>query len=98
MCAVARKFLTGCELDNNKTITLNFHFAREGYFLLTGFVLTPKGDPLPNAGLEITRIDGRYNPPIEKPIGVTFSKSDGSYGISFPLKLKCSYKITAYSP
>lgn len=97
MCAVARKFLTGCELCNNKTINLNFHFAREEYFLLTGFILTPTGDPLSNAALEITLIDGRYNPSREKLIGVTFSQADGMYGISLPLKSKCSYRIIAYS-
>ena len=98
MCAVARKFLMGCELEINKTIDLNFHFANERYFLLTGFIFNPIGEPLPNAALEITLIDGRYIPPIEKHIGITFSQADGSYGISLPLKLKCSYRLTAYSP
>lgn len=98
MCAVAKKLLMGCELKNNKTIDLNFHFDNERYFLLTGIVFNPIGEPLPNAALEITLIDGRYNPPIEKHIGITFSQEDGRYGISLPLKLKCSYKITAYSP
>ena len=98
MCAVARKFLMGCELDNNKTMNLNFYFANERYLLLTGVIFNPIGEPLPNAALEITLIDGRYIPPIEKHIGITFSQADGSYGISLPLKLKCSYRLTAYSP
>lgn len=98
MCAVARKFLTGCELDNNKIITLNFQFTNEGYFLLRGFVLTPTGEPLPNAALEITLMDRKYNPPRESFIGVTFSQSDGRYGISLPFKLNYYYTIMAYSP
>jgi len=98
MCAVARKLLMGCELENNKTIDLNFHFDNERYFLLMGTVFNPIGEPLPNAALEIELIDKRYNPPREKLIGVTFSQVNGSYGISLPLKLKCFYRITVYSP
>lgn len=98
MCAVARKYLTGYELDKNEIIDLNFYFNNEIYFLLTGVVFNPIGEPLPNAALEITLIDGRYNPSRENIIGVTFSQSDGSYGISLLLKFKCSYRITAYSP
>lgn len=98
MCAVSKKLLTGYELDKNKTINLNFHFSNERYFLLTGVVFNPIGEPLPNAALEITLIDGNYTPPREKHIGLTFSQSDGSYGISLPVNLKCSYRITAYSP
>jgi len=98
MCAVARKWLTGCELDKNKIIDLNFHFSNERYFLLTGVVFNPIGEPLPNAALEITLIDGCYNPPRENDTWVTFSQSDGSYGISLLSKFKCSYRITVYSP
>ncbi|MBU3160082.1 carboxypeptidase-like regulatory domain-containing protein [Clostridium frigoris] len=98
MCAVARKFLTGYELYRNEVIDLDFHFANERYFLLIGFVFNPIGDPLASAALEITLIDSHYNPPRESNIGVTFSQSDGSYGISLPLKSKCFYRVTVYSP
>ncbi|MBU3181562.1 carboxypeptidase-like regulatory domain-containing protein [Clostridium psychrophilum] len=98
MCAVARKFLTGYELEKNETIELNFCFSKEKYFLLTGIVFNPIGEPLPSAALEITLINGNYNPPLENNIGVTFSQPDGSYGISLPLKSKYFYRITVYSP
>lgn len=98
MCAVVKKVLTGCELYKNETINLDFYFFNEKYFLLTGIIFSPIGEPLPSAALEITLIDENYNPPRENNIGVTFSQSDGSYGISLPLKLKCSYRITVYSP
>lgn len=98
MCAVARRFLTGCVLDENKTINLNFYFKNEKYFLLTGFVFNPIGEPLPNAALEITLIDKKYDTPREKHIGITFSQDDGSYGISLPSYPKCCYRITVYSP
>jgi hypothetical protein len=98
MCAVVRKLLTGYELNKNKTINLNFHFCNDRYFLLTGLVLNPIGEPLPNAALEITLIDGSYNPPRENDTWLTFSQSDGSYGISLLLRTKCSYRIIVYSP
>lgn len=97
MCAVVRKLLTGYELNKNKTININFHFCNDRYFLLTGLVLNPIGEPLPNSALEITLIDGNYNPPRENNTWITFSQSDGSYGISLLLKFKYSYRITAYS-
>lgn len=100
MCAAERRFLTGCELYKNIIIELNFYFKNdnEKYFLLTGFVFDPIGEPLQNAAVEITLIDKGYNPPIEKHLGITFSQDDGSYGISLPSYPKCSYRITAYSP
>lgn len=99
MCAAIRKAITGAELCNSNVFELNFNFGsdlNEGRSLLKGRVVNIYGEPIAKAAVEINIFDERFIPKKFICEGVTFTLSDGSYGISLPYKLYYGYKITAY--
>lgn len=90
--------LSGCQIICCEVITVDMILPANSYILIKGIVYSPNGDPLPDAAVEVLKIDKTVEPPIETRIGVTFTMQDGSYGISLPrASSSYAYKLTAYS-
>lgn len=87
--------VSGEEIVNNPVLDVSTTLSESGYFLLTGIVYAPGKQPLPNAAVEIYRIDDVANPKNKELIGVTFTQDDGTYGISLPVGY--SYSLKVYS-
>ena len=90
--------LTGCQIICCKIVTADVTLSADAFFFVKGIVYSPKGEPLANAAVEVSLIDNSTIPPTEKILGVTFTVSDGSYGISLPRVTDKEYKLVAYSP
>ncbi|MFA9376171.1 MAG: hypothetical protein ACERKZ_05380 [Lachnotalea sp.] len=91
-----RIILTGCQIICSKIVTADITLSADVFIFIKGIVYSPKGEPLPNAAVEILVVDNCYVPAIEKSLGVTFTVADGSYGISLP-RIDKEYKLVAYS-
>lgn len=96
MTKVVKKAISGEELCKSGIFTLNIKLPKENYVLVTGIVLNPKGEPLPNCAITISKI--YKNGKDEKGIyaGLTFCDEKGVYGVSLPVECGVSYEFKAY--
>ncbi|NNJ32221.1 hypothetical protein [Lacrimispora defluvii] len=88
---------TGCQLICSGVVTADMNLNCDSYLFLTGTVYTPTGKPLPNAAVEIRILDDA-DPSLVFRVGVTFSLSDGTYGVSLPRIPGRQYQLLAFSP
>ena len=63
--------------------------------MIDGVVKDPEGNPVPNVGIEIIRIEKTTNE--EKTIGCIFTDEHGRYAISLKKSPDYSYKFKLYS-
>jgi hypothetical protein len=93
-----RIILTGCQIVCSKIVTADVTLSASTIIFITGIVYSPDRQPLASAAVVVYRIDDTLVPPLEQRLGVTFTLSDGSYGISLPTIEHGEYKLVPYSP
>ena len=86
----------GCQIICSEIVTADVTLPGNSFLFLTGIVYNPKGEPLPNAAIEIHVLDpGEPNKTIC--LGVTFTLLDGTYGVTLPNIPGRQYKLLAFS-
>ncbi|MDK2967532.1 MULTISPECIES: carboxypeptidase regulatory-like domain-containing protein [Lacrimispora] len=86
---------TGCQLICSGIVNANVNLSCN-FLFITGTVYTPQGSPMPNAAIEIRILDAS-DPSRVIRVGVTFSLSDGTYGVTLPKIPGRQYELLAYS-
>lgn len=92
---MSKLHFTGCQIICSKVVTADVTLNNDR-FLITGIVYSPTGAPLPKAAVLIRVID-EDSSDCEITLGVTFTLSDGSYGISLPKIAGKRYQLIAYA-
>jgi hypothetical protein len=87
---------TGCQIICSEIVTADVTLPGNSFLFLTGIVYNPKGEPLPNAAIEIHVFDPG-EPNKTNRLGVTFTLLDGTYGITLPNIPGRQYKLLAFS-
>lgn len=87
--------ITGEKITEQQQLDISTTLANSKYFLLTGIVYTPDSKPLPNAAVVVYYYDDTVNPPTKEYAGMTFTASDGTYGIV--LETNTQYMLITYS-
>lgn len=87
---------TGCQIICSEIVTSDVTLPANPFLFLTGIVYSPKGEPLPNAAIEIRILDPE-KPNKTIPLGVTFTLLDGTYGITIPNIPGRQYELLAFS-
>lgn len=88
--------VSGFKISNCKCTNITFRFKEPNRVLIKGYVENPEGKAIPNAGVEIVRVDNRNNE--EYSIGVVFTDKTGKYAVSIEVSESYDYKFNAYSP
>lgn len=88
--------ISGDELKKCKVADVYFKFKESNRVLVIGYVQTPEGIGLENAGVEIIRIDNRTGE--ENPIGVVFTDNSGKYAVPLETSEYYDYIFNTYSP
>lgn len=88
--------LNGCQIIRSKVVTKDIMMESTDYFFLTGVVYSPQGETIAGAAIMIYLIDHNTVPPVKKRLGITFTATDGSYGISIPRQSGQEYKVVVY--
>lgn len=87
---------TGCQLICSGVVTADVMVPCQCFLFITGTVYSPKGVPLPNVAVEIRILDAADPSKVIR-LGVTFTLSDGSYGITLPRIPGRQYELLAFS-
>lgn len=88
---------TGCQLICSGIVTADVTLSCDSSLFITGTVYSPSGIPLPYAAVEVRILDTSDPSQIIR-VGVTFSLSDGTYGVSLPKIQGRQYQLLAFSP
>lgn len=89
--------LTGRQIICSQIVTADMTLPTNSFIFIKGIVYSPTKEPLPNAAVEILLVDHTKYPIEEMSMGVTFTVSDGSYGIALPRIADREIKIVAYA-